>query len=104
MPGRCRMAIFAAMKLMDQSATTIATDRATTMRPGACSAGASACTESGQPFCAHRELFDAVALRFVADAGSVGNADGALRRHGYFGFDDVFVPVASAGGNVAGQA
>ena len=49
------------------------------------------------------ERFDSVEARLIADSGRGGHADGSLRRHFHFGLDDVFSPVAAAGGNVAGK-
>src|SRR5271170_1176085 len=49
------------------------------------------------------ERFDAVQARGVADARRGGNVYGAARRDFYFRLDDVFGPIAAAGGNVAGQ-
>ncbi len=50
-----------------------------------------------------RDGFDAVHSRRVADAGRGGNANRALRRNLHFRLDDVFRPIAAAGGNIAGQ-
>src|SRR5271168_5099182 len=49
------------------------------------------------------ERFDAVQARGVADARRGGNVYGAARRDFYFRLDDVFGPIAAAGGNIAGQ-
>src|SRR5580693_9867110 len=49
------------------------------------------------------ERFDAVQARGVADARRGGNFYRALRRDFHFRLDDVFGPVAAAGGNVAGK-
>ena len=105
----CRKAIFAAMKLIDQRATTTATDKPMTLRlgalpaPAALSALGSTDTGSGQPFRAHAEFLDAIEPGLVADSGTARNTNGALRRHGHFRLDDVFVPVTAASGDVAGQ-
>ncbi len=50
------------------------------------------------------ERFDAIEARRVADAGRGGNFYRALRRDFHFRLDDVFGPVAAAGGDVAGQS
>src|SRR6516225_10106563 len=39
----------------------------------------------------------------IAEAGGLRDADSALGRYGNLRFDDVFDPVARAGGNIAGQ-
>src|SRR5271170_5460922 len=48
------------------------------------------------------ERFDAVQARGVADARRGGNVYGAARRDFHFRLDDVFGPIAAAGGKVAG--
>src|SRR5580693_5684592 len=50
------------------------------------------------------ERFDAIEARRVTDAGRAGNFYRALRRDFHFRLDDVFGPVAAAGGDVAGQS
>src|SRR5882672_4490193 len=47
--------------------------------------------------------FDEFTADMITEAGCIGNANGALRRNFNFRFDDVFGPVAFAGGNVARQ-
>ena len=46
---------------------------------------------------------DAIGAGSEANAWGGGDFDGALGRDGDFGVDDVFVPVAGAGGDVAGE-
>ena len=58
---------------------------------------------SGEVVLAGGDAGDAVEARGEADAGTLGDVDGALRGDGYFGGDDVFVPVTLAGGDVAGE-
>src|SRR5271167_128625 len=50
------------------------------------------------------ERFDAIQSRGVADSRRGGDFYGALRGDFHFGFDDVFGPVAAAGGDVAGKS
>lgn len=45
----------------------------------------------------------AILARDKADAGGGGDLDRTLGIDGYFGGDDVFVPVSLAGGDVAGK-
>src|SRR6202789_3433005 len=47
--------------------------------------------------------FDAIEARCVADARHRRNFNGSARGHFHFRLDDVFGPIAAAGGNVAGQ-
>src|SRR5690242_17159659 len=49
------------------------------------------------------ERFDSVEARLVANSGRGRHANGSVRRHFHFGIDDIFGPIATAGGNVAGQ-
>src|SRR2546426_6249994 len=56
-----------------------------------------------EPLLAHRERVDAAAARLEANPRARRYVDASLRGHGHFRVDDVFVPVASAGGDVAGK-
>ena len=58
---------------------------------------------SGEAFLADGEGGDAVETGSEADAGAGGDVDSALGRHSDFGIDDVFVPVALAGRDIAGE-
>ena len=49
------------------------------------------------------ERGDAVEAGREADAGGGRDVDGAVRRHSDFGIDDVFLPVALARGDIAGE-
>src|SRR5712664_4446059 len=91
------------MKFTAQTTTTRPIDAAITARLGARPAEVSTYTESGQPFFAHGEPFDAVQPRRKADPRARRDADRALRRHRHFWLDDIFMPVTAAGGYVAGQ-
>src|SRR5713101_5446954 len=46
---------------------------------------------------------DLIEARREADAGSLGNAYGALRSDANFRLDDVFAPITAAGGHIAGE-
>src|SRR5882724_2251054 len=101
--GRYKSPIFAAMKLTAHTTIRRAIDAVMTPREGARPAAGSICTESGQPFFSNGKFFDEFAARCESDAGSGRHANRALRRHGHFGIDDVFRPIAIACGYVAGQ-
>src|ERR1700726_13868 len=49
------------------------------------------------------ERLDAVAQHLEASAGGVGHGDLALGAYGDGGLDDVLVPVAAGGGDIAGE-
>src|SRR5712671_6617849 len=91
------------MKLTAHTTTTSAIEAAITTRLGARPAEVSTYTESGQPFFAHRELFDAVRSGHKSDPRARRDADRPLRRHRHFRLDDVFMPVTAARRDVAGQ-
>src|SRR5580765_6654970 len=91
------------MKLTAHTTTTSAIEAAITMRLGTRPAEVSTYTDSGQPLFAHGELLDAVHSRGKADTWPGWYANGSLRRHGYFRFDDVLMPITPAGRHVAGQ-
>src|SRR5215469_2015895 len=52
---------------------------------------------------AHGQLLDEIMPQFIPAARLVGDGDDALRRHDYFGFDDVIFPIALRGRDVAWQ-
>src|ERR1700760_2791679 len=107
--GRWRSAILPAMKFSAQRVTTTST--ATAIVPGFGPLEWSDVTtgvsftmySSDELFGARRELFDEVHLQVVADTRRCRNRDRAARRNFDFGLDDVFDPVALAGGDVAGK-
>src|SRR5215813_2725333 len=47
------------------------------------------------------EALDEVIADMIAEAGRIGNADGAVGTNSHFRLDDVFGPIALAGGDVA---
>jgi hypothetical protein len=55
----------------------------------------------GEAKAANSKGFDEVAARFEAHAGTTGYLDGALGADCHFGVDDVFGPIAPAGGDIA---
>src|SRR5215469_17302357 len=61
------------------------------------------CHRLGEVEAAGGEGVNAGGAGSEADTGRGENLDGAFGRDGYFGLNDVFVPIAGAGGNVAGQ-
>src|SRR5229473_4625002 len=98
-----RRPIFAAMKFSDHITTVRAMEIAMVELEGRLSCALGGVTRLGQPDFIDSEALDKVQARRKPDAWSAGDANGALRRNGDFGFNDVFVPVAAAGGNVAGK-
>src|SRR5207245_73749 len=56
-----------------------------------------------QDLAPHREPVNAFAPGLVTDTGTRGHANGSLRRDGHFGIDDVFGPIALAGGDITGK-
>src|SRR5580700_10385246 len=101
--GSERKPIFAAMKLTAQITTMSPISRAMTGRLGTRPVEDSTSTSLDQPFFPHGKLFDAVAPRLEANARPRRHANRAPRRDGHFRLDDVLVPVAAAGTDVAGQ-
>src|SRR5258707_8225286 len=91
------------MKFTAQTTTTRPLDAAITARLGARPAEVSTYPESGQPFFAHGEPFDAVQPRRKADPRACRDADRALRRHRHFRLDDIFMPVTAARGYRPGR-
>src|ERR1043166_8148905 len=100
---RYRSPTFAAIKFTAHTATTSPTAPDTAKRPGGRPEAFSMCTESGQPFFARGERFDAICARCETDTRPARHADGSLRGNRHFRLDDVFMPVAPAGGHVAWQ-
>src|SRR6476660_988732 len=101
--GKWRRPIFAAMKLTAQITTINPINDAMTGRLGARPSEDSTSTWLDQTFFSHREFFDAIAARLEADARPGRHANRALRGDGHFRLDDVLIPIAFAGGNIAGQ-
>ena len=54
-------------------------------------------------FLADGDAADEIVIELVAEAGLVANRDGAVRRGFHRGLDDVALPVALAGRDIAGQ-
>src|SRR5258708_8852845 len=98
-----RKPIFAAMKFSDHITTISATEMAMAGVPGRLSFAVGGATGSSQPDFIYRAALDQIEARREADARSVGNAYGALRRDANFRLDDVFAPIAAAGGDIAGE-
>src|SRR5258705_5249434 len=91
------------MKLIAHTTTTRVIDAAITMRLGARPAEVSTYTDSGQPFFAHGKLVDAIHPRRKANPRAGWHANGSLRRHRYFWFDNVLMPITPARRHVARQ-
>src|ERR1700756_4368215 len=91
------------MKFTAHTTTTRLIDTAMTTRFGARPAEVSTYTESGQPLLPHGEFLDSVQPRRKADPRLAWHANGSLRRHGHFRFDDVFMPISAARRHVARQ-
>src|ERR1035437_8062059 len=67
-------------------------------------AGGSACpTNSTEDLLPHRDAFNEIEIDLVAETGSVAQRNGAVRRSFHLGRDDVPLPVALTGGDVAGE-
>src|ERR1039457_1643184 len=67
-------------------------------------AGGSACpTNSTEDLLPHRDAFNEIEIDLVAETGSVAQRNGAVRRGFHLGRDDVPLPIAPAGGDVAGE-
>src|SRR5258708_37830040 len=91
------------MKLTAHTTTTSAIDAAIITRLGARPAEVSTYTDSGQPFFAHGKLVDAIHPRRKANPRAGWHANGSLRRHRYFWFDNVLMPITPARRHVARQ-
>src|SRR5260370_3217657 len=98
-----RKPIFAAMKFSDHITTISATEMAMAGLPGRFSFVVGGATGSSQPDFIDRAALDQIEARREADAGSVGNAYGALRRDADLRLDDVFAPITAARGDIPGE-
>src|SRR5713226_711991 len=95
--AKCLSATLPITKLIDQEPTITAIRLARTAGWGRW------LTALGKDLLARGELLDAVEAWLVADARPGGHADGAAGRDLHLRLDDVGLPVAPAGGDVARQ-